>query len=205
MSAPAQYLSGSVTLALSTTPVDATSGLGSVTYQFRRSGISTWSTACTVAAGPWSCKWSTSASTVPDGVYELRAVAADRAGNTTVASNTPLTRTVKNTKPTAKSIGTANVTGGTSGRIDSGDSARFTYSDQMAPASILAGWSGVAVPVQVRITAGAAKKNDTLTVWRADGSAAIALANPAQRWCRTGRPSRSRSAHCRAAACRRRG
>ena len=178
MTAPAAYLSASVTLALSSTPTDATSGVATVTYQHRRSGASSWSTACSVAAAPWSCRWSTSASTTPDGVYELRAVASDRAGNTTVASNTPLTRTVKNTKPTPRSIGTANVTGGTSGRINSGDSATFTYSDTMASGSILAGWTGSAVAVQVRITAGAAKKNDTLTIWRANGSATIALANP---------------------------
>ncbi len=172
-----QYLRATVTLSLSSAPTDAGSGMASVTYQYRVSGsANAWSTACKVTASPWSCSWNTKAT--PDGSYEVRAVAADRAGNTTVASNTPLTGiTIENTTPTAKSISTSNVSGGTVGKAQTGDSMTFTYSTTMNPNSILAGWPGAATAVQVKFVAKTAT-DTTLTVWNSAGTVQLALANP---------------------------
>ena len=80
-------------------------------------------------------------------------------------------------------------TAATSGRIDAGDTVTFTWSEPMAPASILAGWSGASQAIRVRVTdAGAA---DTLDLYNAAGAtrlnvmSADAGAAPAGRlWCR---------------------
>ena len=46
-----------------------------------------WTTLCTVTTAPYSCVWNTS--TVPDGAYNLRAVATDNSGLTTTSSPVP--------------------------------------------------------------------------------------------------------------------
>jgi hypothetical protein len=182
MTDPGQYLRGSVALSPSGAPTDAGSGLASVAYQYRLNGSSAaWSPSCTATATTWSCNWNTATAATPDGSYDLRAVATDRAGNTTVASNTPLSaRVIDNAKPAAKSIASANVTGGVAGKAQPGDSLTFTYSETMSPGSILPGWNGTSTAVQVRITNGGLLlgNSDTLTVWRSGGSARLALADP---------------------------
>src|SRR5205823_8298617 len=93
------------------------SGIGSVTYQYRATGGTSWSNACVATASPWSCSWNTATSATPDGQYDLQAIAADKAGNTTVASNVPFTGiTLENTKPAGQSVSATNTTGGTSGK-----------------------------------------------------------------------------------------
>jgi hypothetical protein len=177
MSDVAQYLSGTVPLSLVGAPVETGSGLASVAYSSRPAGAATWTVACTATADPWSCNWNTATTKTPNGSYDVRAIATDRAGNTTQASNTPITgRVIDNTRPTALTVATANATGGLAGRLDTGDTLTLTYSEQMKPASILAGWNGSTTAVQVRVANKSA--GDNLTVWKADGSTRIALCNP---------------------------
>jgi hypothetical protein len=177
VSDPGQYLRATVKLSASSAPTDAGSGMASVVYQYRPTGGANWSTACTTTAAPWSCGWNTATTATPDGQYDLRTLAGDRAGNATVATNTPLTaRTVDNTAPTAKKLSTTNVAGGTKGRAQAGDTLSFAYSETMSLGSILAGWTGASTAVQVRMTDN--KAADTLTVWKADGSAKLPLTNP---------------------------
>jgi hypothetical protein len=178
MAEPARYLRGNVKLSLSTAPTDSGSGLASVSYQYRVSGsTSAWSIACTPTAAPWSCGWNTATQATPDGAYDMRVVAADRAGNTTVASNTPLPITIINTQPKATGISTANVSGGTVGQAQAGDTMTFTYNTTMKPESILAGWTGAATAVQVKFVAKTPKVT-TLTVWSSAGTLQLGLANP---------------------------
>jgi hypothetical protein len=178
MNTPPQYLAGSVNLSLSSTPADSGSGLGSVSYQERPSGSTNWSTACTAKAPPWSCSWNTATTATPDGQYDVQAVAADAAGNTTTASNTPFAGlTIENTKPAAQSIATSNVSGGTRGKIDQGDTVTFTYTQAMDPGSIMAGWTGASTPVQIHVAYNKNRANQ-LTIWTAGGSAQLGLANP---------------------------
>ena len=93
-----------------------------------------------------------------------------------MATNAPLVgRFIDNTRPTATSISTENVSGGMRGVLNTGDKMTFGYSETISPASILAGWSGASTAIQVRLTH--AKNGDTLEVWRADGSARVALAS----------------------------
>jgi hypothetical protein len=173
LATPAAYLAGTVQLSISTTPTDGGSGIASITYQYQASGQTTWSTACSATKSPYSCSWTTSGTS--DGQYGLRALAADKAGNTTVASNAPLTAIVENTRPAASSITTTNAAGGTRGVAGTGDTVTFTYTQQINPASILSGWSGASTAVQVHISTG---RSASLTVWKSSGSAELPVTNP---------------------------
>jgi hypothetical protein len=79
---------------------------------------------------------------------------------------------VDNTRPTGSAVSTAN--GGTIvGRPEAGDSVTFTFSEIMDPQSVLAGWTGSAMSVVVRIAN--AGGGDTLTVRNAANSALLPL------------------------------
>ena len=84
---PGSPLKGTVTVAATAT--DAESGLQGVTLQYLAQGGSSWATLCTTTAAPYSCAWNTT--TVPDGSYELRAVATDRAGYSTTSETVSTT------------------------------------------------------------------------------------------------------------------
>jgi hypothetical protein len=83
---------------LTGTAADGGSGVASWTVQFSPAGAGTWTNACSDTAAPWaSCAWNTTA--VADGLYDVRAVVADAAGNTT-PSTTVASRRVDNGGPT---------------------------------------------------------------------------------------------------------
>ena len=69
--------------------------------------------------------------------------------------------------PTATNVQAAN--GGTAGRIDAGDTVTFTWSEPMAPVSILAGWNGASTPIRVRVQQRAGA-TDTLDLYNAAGT-----------------------------------
>jgi len=115
------------------------SGVANVTIQRTPTGTSTWTDICTDTTSPYSCSWVTTG--VSDGGYDLRAVTTDNAGNSTnstVVSN----RVVDNTGPTATDIQTTNVGGGTAATPGQGDTMIFTFSEQIAPGTIVGGWNG---------------------------------------------------------------
>jgi chitinase len=115
------------------------SGVANVTIQRAPTGTSTWTDICTDTTSPYSCSWVTTG--VSDGGYDLRAVTTDNAGNSTnstVVSN----RVVDNTGPTATDIQTTNVGGGTAATPGQGDTMIFTFSEQIAPGTIVGGWNG---------------------------------------------------------------
>jgi hypothetical protein len=87
MTTPPARLRGTITLSLASVPAEAGSGLAQIAYQYWSSKTRAWLTACVSSGSPWSCAWSTFG--VRNGTYDLRAVATDRAGNTTVSSNEP--------------------------------------------------------------------------------------------------------------------
>jgi hypothetical protein len=134
---PGSPLRGTVTL--NATGTDGGSGVLNVQIQRAPTGTSTWATICTDTTTPYSCSWNTGG--VTDGGYDLRAVTTDNANNvtySTVVSN----RVVDNTAPTATDIQTANKTGGTAGTAEQGDTMTLTFSEQIAPGTIVAGWNG---------------------------------------------------------------
>jgi hypothetical protein len=140
---PGSPLRGSVTVAALAS--DA-AGIASVTIQHKLTSGSTWTTICTDNSAPYSCAWATSG----DGSYDLRATATDTVGRSTTSA-TVTGRVVDNTAPTATDVQAVNGSG-TQYRIDSGDTLTFTYSEAMAPGSILAGWSGASQAVTVQLT-----------------------------------------------------
>jgi hypothetical protein len=128
-----------LTVTLNATGTDTGgSGVLNVAIQRAPTGTSTWTTICTDTTSPYSCSWNTTG--VSDGGYDLRAVTTDNAGNVT-NSSTVSNRLVDNTAPTATNIQTG-VTGTTAGQPQQGDTLVFTFSEQIAPGTIVAGWNG---------------------------------------------------------------
>jgi hypothetical protein len=134
---PGSPLRGTVTL--NATGTDGGSGVLNVQIDRSPAGTNTWTTICTDASSPYSCPWNTAG--VGDGSYDLRAVTTDNAGNQTV-STTVASRSVDNTAPTATDVQTTNHAGGTAGQPEAGDTIVFTFSEQIAPGTLVTGWNG---------------------------------------------------------------
>ena len=99
VTAPASPLRGAVTL--SATADDDDSGIATVTLQ-RRSGTGAFIDICTTSATPYGCVLVTTAGATPDGTYDLRAVAVDAAGNTTISAI--VTRQIDNSQPSVSVV-----------------------------------------------------------------------------------------------------
>ena len=84
-------------VALSGSAADAGPGVASLRMQYTPAGTSAWTSGCTAVVAPYSCSFDTT--TTADGVYDVRALATDLAGNTT-ASATVANRRIDNTPPT---------------------------------------------------------------------------------------------------------
>jgi hypothetical protein len=145
---PGSPLSGTVTLA--TTPADADSGVATVTIQRAAAGGSAWTDVCVRSVAPWSCSFATTG--VADGLYDLRAIAVDAAGNSRTSA-TVASRTIDNTAARGTDVQPANKTGGTAGRLEAGDKITLTYSEAMKATTLISGWSGsAAANLYVRLT-----------------------------------------------------
>lgn len=147
MEDPGAYLSGTTTLAAT---ANSTAGVAGVVIQYAPNGTTTWATACTPTSAPYTCAWNTKA--VADGLYDFRAVLTDGTGKQT-ASTVVTARRVDNRAVRGVDVQTANG-GTTAGRPEAGDTLTFTYSTQMNPASISAGWNGAATTVSLRLRDG---------------------------------------------------
>lgn len=163
---PGTPLRASVTL--NATGADGGSGLASLAIQRAPAGGSTWTTICTAATSPASCSWVTTA--VGDGGYDLRALATDAAGNTT--ATVVAGRVVDNTPPTGTDVQATNASGGTAARPGAGDVIAYTFSEPLKPSSVLAGWTGAATTVTVRLTNGTP---DTFSIYNAANTALLPL------------------------------
>lgn len=88
---------GSVTgtATIAATASDAESGVAQVVLQHQAADASSWTTLCTDTTAPYSCSWDTRTGATPDGPYDLRAVATDKAGHTTISE--PVRTYVANT------------------------------------------------------------------------------------------------------------
>jgi signal peptidase I len=142
---------------------DADSGnpaVGISTVKTDVSAVTTGSTAVTLTAGSYSI----------NGVsYNYRSGALTANGSLsgsksyTISSTDALAQaqtqsgysvTVDNTPPTAADVQTANHAGGTAGTAEIGDTLTYTFSEQIDPQSILAGWTGSSTNVIVDLEDG---------------------------------------------------
>ena len=160
---------GDVVLAATATD---TPGSGVLNVKFQRSpaGAGTWTDICTDTTSAYGCTWDSTL--VADGSYDLRAVAADNAGNSTTSS-VYSSRVIDNTPAFGLDVQTTDA-GGTPGLLQVGDSITLTYSETMDPATIIAGWNGTgSQAITIRLNNNAA--NDRLLFWNAANSAQLAL------------------------------
>jgi chitinase len=151
----------------------ATDGVGvaSVTFEYRQ-GAAAFAAICVDTTASYSC--TADSTLVPDGTYDLRMTATDTLGH--VSTSPTITVTVDNTAPTATNVQAAN--GGTAGRIDAGDTVAFTWSEPMAPASIMTGWTGTSQAIRVRINDAGA--TDTLDLYDSTGATRLNVMSAAQ-------------------------
>ncbi len=149
------------TFTLSATSTDGGSGVGSVVFQRRVTGTTTWTTLCTDNVTPYTCSYNST--TVPDDSYDFQAVATDVAGNT--ASSLVGARLTNNTTPTPTDVNADNGTG-TAGLVETGDTIEFDFNEPLQPASVMAGWNGSAgTAVTVRLIDNG--NADSFEVWNA--------------------------------------
>jgi len=151
---------------------NATDPAGVTNVEFQVFVFGAWFTFCQDNTATYTCTGDSTQ--VADGTYQTRVIATDGLGHQTTSATTTLI--IDNTHPTAASVNAAN--GGTAGRIDSGDTLTFTWSEPMAPASILSGWTGGAQPIRIRVNdAGGA---DTLDLYDATGTTKLNVVSATQ-------------------------
>ena len=164
---PGTPLYGTVTLT-----ADASDGGGIATVVFERSlaGANSWTTICTGSAS--TCAFNTTAVTV--GSYDLRARATDNAGRTTTSAI--VAGRAIDRQPSGTAVATTNG-GSTTGRLEQNDTISFTFSKQIAPASILSGWTGTSTAIRVYITNSG--KADLMDFRNSAGTTRLNLVNSA--------------------------
>jgi len=145
--------------------------------------VSTGSTAVTLSAGSFSVggvsygyrSAALTASAVSEGAKSFTVTATDVAGNADAKAGSV---TVDSTAPKASDVQTTNG-GATNGLPEQGDTIVFTFSEPVEPTSILAGWSGAATSVVVKVNdnglLGLPAGNDSFEIWNAANSAALPL------------------------------
>jgi hypothetical protein len=163
MEDPGAYLTGTVTLRAT---ASASSGVQSVAVQRAPAGGTTWTTVCTIATGtsPYSCSFDST--TVPDGLYDLRAVLTETNGKVTTSAVLQ-GRRVDNTALRGYDVQATNG-GSMAGRLEANDTFTLTYTDTVKPSTITPSFTGAALAVTVRLRDGVAlglsSKDDTIDV-----------------------------------------
>jgi hypothetical protein len=145
-------------------------GVASVTADV--SNITTGTTAASMTAGSYTVagvsytyrsSLLTADAVLTAGSKSFTITAKDVANNSTTQGGFSVT--VDNTAPTATDIQTANVSGGTNGLAETGDSIMFTFSEPIDPNSVIAGWGGGPTTVTVRLLNGVLLANDSVAIY----------------------------------------
>ncbi|HMJ01765.1 MAG TPA: hypothetical protein VK506_02420 [Conexibacter sp.] len=132
------------------------------------------STAVTLSAGSWraggvSYGWRsaalTASSSLSNGAKSFTVTATDAAGLTDTFTGSV---TADSTSPSARSIATTNKAGGIAGRAEQGDTAVVAFTEAIDSDSLVDGWDGTALDVQVAIVDGGGSSNDLLRVYDED-------------------------------------
>jgi hypothetical protein len=139
---PGASLRGSATF---TATASSNLGVTSVRMQRAPSPDGAWTDICSDGAAPFSC--AVNSTTIPDGANYFRAVMVDGGGFTTT-STVIGPRTVDNSPVRAVDIQAA---GNRNALFGNGDVFFYTYSQLLAPGSLLNGWDGSSRNVVVRV------------------------------------------------------
>ncbi|HEX5620354.1 MAG TPA: Ig-like domain-containing protein [Solirubrobacteraceae bacterium] len=166
---PSVPSSGTGTVNMSADAQDDGSGIAYVAFEAFYMGQ--WYEFCRDTTAPYTCSGDSAA--VPDGTYSIRVVVENNAGVKTTSS--PSSITIDN-PPKGTDIATGNG-GATVGRLEGGDWVRLTWTEQIAPASVLSGWAGGSQAVRVRITE--VGTNDQMDFWNAAGTTRLNLVSTA--------------------------
>ena len=202
---PGAYVRGTVALSVNTyVPSPAT--VTSVLIQIRPTGGS-WTDICTDTAEPWGCSWNTAGLT-NNATYQLRAFMSDSRAvppaesatvSTIVDNSVVYGADVQAANGSKLSYDSRKAIWATKslrlGRLDQNktdarnkpltyDRILFSFSKQLDPSSIIAGWTGSSRTVWIRlrdkgVSGNYSTKNDTLdvcTTW-ASGATCAAVAN----------------------------
>ncbi|MEA2379326.1 MAG: hypothetical protein QOD13_3233 [Thermoleophilaceae bacterium] len=157
------------------------SGVGAVSANV--SAITTGATATALAAGSFSVggvSYShrsvqlTADAVLAEGARAYSVTAGDNAANG--GTQAGFSVTIDNTVPSGSDVQTANG-GATAGTAEAGDTATFTFSEAIDPASVLSGWTGASTAVVVRLINGGALPTtaDSVQIWNAANSAQLPL------------------------------
>jgi chitinase len=136
--------SGSGTVSMTATAQDDGSGIAYVAFEALYMG--TWYEFCRDTSSPFTC--SGDSATVADGTYSIRVVVENGAGVKTIGTPYPIT--IDNTAPSGTDVQAGNGSA-TAGRLGSGDWIRLTWSEPIAPATVLGGWTGSSQPIRVKV------------------------------------------------------
>ncbi len=162
--------SGTGTVSMSATASDTGSGIAYVAFEAQYGGV--WYEFCRDTSAPYTC--SGDSAQVADGTYPIRVVVADNAGVKTTSAPTSIT--IDNA-PRGTDVQAGNG-GATAGLLESGDWIRLTWTETIAPASVLAGWNGSSQAVRVRVAN--VGTNDQIDFYNAAGTTRLNLvATPA--------------------------
>ena len=162
---PSIPTSGTGTVSMSAVADDTGSGIAYVAFEALYQGV--WYEICRDTTAPFTC--SGDSAQVADGTYQIRVVVANTAGVKTTSS--PSSITIDN-PPRGTDVQAGN--GGlTAGRLEAGDWIRLTWTETIAPASVLTGWNGTSQAVRVRVTN--AGTNDQLDFYNAAGTTRLNL------------------------------
>jgi hypothetical protein len=159
---------------------DASSGVSKVEISVLRASTGLYLTGTTftaasqnwiTATGTTSWSYALAAATFPgDGTYTLFVRATDAVGNIGTTSTAFI---IDRTQPTAVGFSTTNVS--TVSKIDPGDSFTLTYSEAIAPGSIIAGWNGTTPQNVVVHGGGNGQAIDKLTIYNSGNTALLPL------------------------------
>jgi Bacterial Ig domain len=142
---PSTPTTGSGTVTMTVSVSDSGSGIAYVKWEALYQG--TWYEFCRDTAAPYEC--SGNSAQVPDGTYSIRVTTVDNAGMAFTSPQSSIT--IDNTRPAGSSISTTGAGAGVAGRLDQDDVIQLTWSEPIAPASVLTGWNGSNQPIRVRV------------------------------------------------------
>lgn len=153
-----------------TDPAPYASGVATVTADV--SALTAGQTAVPLVSGSWvvdgvtytyRSALLTAHTPLAEGVVSFSITAADAAGNADTVGGFEVT--IDNSRPSGADVQTANASGGTVGRAETGDTITFTFSEPIEPGSILVGWGGDPTTVTLRLVNNAG--GDRIQLWGA--------------------------------------